>query len=137
MYYYCTIKNIETQISTATLIQLTSDENQSDIENLLQSMQDGFGQVPKEITNLCKLAFLRNLAGNFSVEKIKINNNVCEVVVKKQENVIDKAIAKNLSAYNGKLSFDNNVKIIFGFVGTVQSKLEKLIEFFLSCNKND
>lgn len=117
--------------------KISEIENQSDIENLLQSMQDGFGQVPKEITNLCKLAFLRNLAGNFSVEKIKINNNICEVVVKKQENVIDKAIAKNLSAYNGKLSFDNNVKIIFDFVGTVQSKLEKLIEFFLSCNKND
>ena len=117
--------------------RISEIESVKDEKDIVQSMQDAFGIVPKEITNLCKLALLRNLAGNFAIEKIKLNNFVCEVVLKRQEKVIDEQLAKNLSQFNGKLSFNVNVKIIFDFEGNIQTKLEKLTDFFLACLKND
>ena len=33
--FYCTTENIETQVSTQTLIQLTSDENQDAIDRVV------------------------------------------------------------------------------------------------------
>ena len=117
--------------------RISEIESQSDMQNILSSLSDGFGIVPKEIENLCHLALLRNLAGNFEVTKVRINNSVSEIHLKKQENVIDERLARALSSFEGKLVFDSNVKIVFNLSGRVENKLEKLINFFEKALKND
>ncbi len=117
--------------------RISEIESQSDMQNILSSLSDGFGTVPKEIENLCHLALLRNLAGNFEVTKVRINNSVSEIHLKKQENVIDERLARALSSFEGKLVFDSNVKIVFNLSGRVENKLEKLINFFEKALKND
>ena len=96
----------------------------------LQSMQDAFGQVPEQIENLCLLAYLRNLAGDFDVNKIRINKSETTVFLNKTQTLIDDRLAINLKEFSGKLSFDSIVKIKFDLTGTVKEKLEKIIEFF-------
>lgn len=117
--------------------RISEIESQSDMQNILTSLSDGFGGVPKEIENLCHLAYLRNLAGNFDVTKVRINSSASEIYLKKQEKVIDERLAKHLSAFQGKLVFDSGVKIAFNLSGKVENKLEKLISFFEMALKND
>lgn len=71
------------------------------------------------------------------VNKIKINAGYCEVYLIKQEKIIDEKLAKQISTFNGKLSFDTNIKISFNFDGNVTNKMENLIKFFQSALKND
>ncbi len=129
------IKSSEERIAYYT--KISELQSEQDMQEILQSLNDAFGFVPIEIKNLCKLAYLRNLAGNFMVNKIKINAGYCEVYLIKQENIIDEKLAKQISAFNGKLSFDTNIKISFNFDGNVTNKMENLIKFFQSALKND
>ena len=116
--------------------RISEIQSQKELDEILSSLNDGFGIVPNEIKNLCELAYLRNLSSHFNIEKIKINNGLCEVVLKKQENLIDKNLADKLEEFKGKLAVDNNVKIVFNFEGSSITKLKKLIEFFQSALKN-
>lgn len=117
--------------------RISEIENQSDKQSVLTSLQDAFGAVPQEIINLCSLAYLRNLAGRFMIEKIRINNGTSEIYLKKQEQIVDKPLAEKLSAFGGKLVYGNALKISFNFVGTVAKKLEKMLEFLIEATKND
>ncbi len=108
-----------------------------ELNSILQSLNDGYGEPPQEIKNLCMLAYLRNLAGRFMVKKIVINKNDCTIVFEKNENIIDERLAKILSQYNGVMSFDSDIKVKFTMLTTnVLEKLNKMIDFFESGAKN-
>ncbi len=107
-----------------------------DLESILTSLNDAYGDVPQEIKNLCLLAYLRNLAGRFLVKKIVINKNDCLVYLERSENLIDERLAKLLDEYNGIMSFDNNIKVKFNFALSVYGKLNKIIDFFERGAKN-
>ena len=98
-------------------------------------MEDGFGEMPQETKNLCMFAYLRNLAGQFNVKRIVINKNDCIIYLEKDEKIIDEGMALRLDEYKGRLSFDQNVKIKFEFVGSVLDKLKKMLEFFESSSQ--
>ncbi len=101
-----------------------------ELKNILQSLKDGYGQPPQEIVNLCHLAYLRNLAGNFGINKIRINKAEMVVFLDKKEEIIDPRLSKYLNDFSAKLAFDSTVKIKFDLNCTVASKVEKLICFF-------
>ena len=104
----------------------TAEEKRS----LLDSLDDAFGQVPEEIENLCKFAYLRNIASGFNVKKIVINNLESMIVLNKSEDILDARLEANLNEFNGRISFDSFVKIKLLNSGTVHEKLDKMIEFF-------
>lgn len=99
-------------------------------KSLLDSLEDAFGQVPEEIENLCKFAYLRNIASEFNVKKIVINNLENMIVLNKSEDIMDARLNDKLNEFEGRISFDNLVKIKFSNSGTVSEKLNKMIEFF-------
>ena len=122
------IEDNEQRIVYYTRISEISSED--DMKNLLESLEDGYGQIPQEVKNLCLLAYLRNLAGNFSVQKLRVNKYECIVFLEKKEEIIDPRLAGNLNEYNGKLTFDSSIKIKFDNNGGILDKVKMLIEFF-------
>ena len=110
--------------------RISEISSQDDMKNLLESLEDGYGQIPQEVKNLCLLAYLRNLAGNFSVQKLRVNKYECIVFLEKKEEIIDPRLAGNLNQYNGKLTFDSSIKIKFDNNGGILDKVKMLIEFF-------
>lgn len=105
--------------------------SREEMNSLIQSLTDGYGQVPQEIINLCKFAYLRNLAGDFGVKRIVLNKFDDMIVLEKSETVVDERLAKVMGEFGGKIAFDNMVKIKFAENGkSVAEKLEKMIEFF-------
>ena len=104
---------------------------------LLKALQDGFGNVPREVRNLCKLALLKNLASRFNIQKIRVNASTCQIVLNKCEEILPKSFAEHLSEYKGVLSFDVLPKINFVCDGTTLVRVEHLISFFeASLNKS-
>lgn len=116
--------------------RISEISSQEELKNILLSLEDGFGAVPKEIENLCNLAYLRNLASNFDVEKIRINKYECFIVFKKKEEILDKKIAENLNEFKAKLSFDNSVKVKFNVDSDIVKQVKMLINFFEKAENN-
>jgi transcription-repair coupling factor (superfamily II helicase) len=112
--------------------QISEISSAEQMTEILESMKDGYGEVPEEVTNLCKLALLRNLAGEYGVKKIIINKLESIVVLEKKENIIDPRLADAMTKFNAKLGYDNFVKIKFDANGTILKRLEKMITFFES-----
>lgn len=104
--------------------------SRGEIKSLEESLKDGYGQLPKEVDALCHLAYLRNLASIYDVQKIRINKFEALVFLDKKEDIIDQRLAKNLGEFKGKLVFDSQVKIKFDWDLSVEEKLNKMIEFF-------
>ncbi len=122
------IEDNEQRIAYYTQIsEITSKEQ---LASILQSLKDGYGQVPKEVENLAKLAYLRNLASEFGVQKIRINKYENIVFLEKKEEIIDKRLALVLEKFDGKLTFDSNIKIKFVLQKTIIESVIKMIEFF-------
>lgn len=111
----------------------TAEEKQS----LLENLEDAFGQVPEEIENLCKFAYIRNIASEFNVKKIVINNLENMIVLNKSENIMDERLETHLNDFNGRISFDNFVKIKFLSGGSILDKLNKMIEFFEKAGREE
>ncbi len=110
--------------------RISEISSRGEMEALLSSLEDGYGQVGQEIKNLCLLAYLRNLAGEFNVKKITINKDVCLVTLEKDEKIIDEKLARLLEQFKGRLIFDETIKIKFDISGTIYDKMLKIIELF-------
>ena len=129
------IEDGEQRVVYYTRISEISSPNERD--EIISNIQDGFGQVPQELVNLCNLALLRNIAADFGVAKIIINKLENMIILEKQENIIDKRLSDGLEASGGKLYFDSLVKIKFKADGSVAEKVENMIKFFLDAQLRD
>lgn len=122
------VEDSEQRIALYTKISgLTSRE---EMFALLQSVQDGYGEVPNEVKNLCNLALMRNLAGEFDIERIKISKLECYAVIKKNQKIIDENLGDVIGSYNGKLAITNDIRIKFVPSQNVFTDVVKLIEIF-------
>lgn len=109
MYYYCTIKNIETQVSTQTLIQLTSDENQDAIDRVVteeaiiysSTVIDGYLRGRYSLPLNTRFPLLRVIAIDISIYRLysrRMRNEMPEVIAENYKNAINllKDIQKGL-----------------------------------------
>ncbi len=99
--------------------------------DVLKALKDGYGEVPMETKNLCRLALLKNLATLFAVLKIRATATECVITLEKQEGIIDERLGKVISDFGGKLSFDALPKITFTKLLSIRSKVDNLINIFL------
>ena len=116
--------------------RISEISTQKEMTMLLESLEDGYGQVPQELMNLCKFAYLRNLAGEFGVKRIVINKFENMIVLEKSEKIVDERLADKLNEFGGKIAFDNMVKIKFPTAQTIAERLDNMVKFFESASKN-
>lgn len=110
--------------------RISEISSREDLASITQSLKDGYGELPDEVLNLCKVAYLRNLAGHFDLTKIRVNKYETLVFLNKKEEIIEERLAKNMAQFSGKLVFDKDVKIRFDYSLSVAEKVDKLINFF-------
>lgn len=128
------IEDSEQRIGYYTKISNIS--SYEEMQELLQSMKDGYGEIPPELRNLCLIAYLRNLASEFDIEKVRINKFECVLILKKSEKIIDERLSKVLGQEKAKLTFDNFVKIKFESEGSVAGKVENMINILQNASKS-
>lgn len=98
------IENSEDRISY--YVQISQQEDKEGMQSLLQSLAEGFGEVPQSIVNLAKIALLKNLAGNFDVKTIKSDGGIILELYKSSQ-VVDKRLVGVLNKYGASLRFEN------------------------------
>ena len=122
------IEDSEQRIALYT--KISSLTTQKEMQSLLESISDGYGEAPNEVKNLCMLALMRNEASEFNVERIKITKLECYIVLKKTENIIDKTLAEVASSQGGKLVISNDIRIKFVPSQNVLKDVKMLTEMF-------
>lgn len=93
-------------------------------------LKESNGDLPVETQNLCKIAFLKNLASNFNVQKIRINSNDCLIYFYKSEEIIDKRLSKMSDFYDTCLKFEELPILKINAKGKVLEKVNLVIEMF-------
>ena len=116
--------------------KISDISSREEMDEILNSLHDGFGTVPNEIKNLCLLAYMRNLAAKFNIEKIRVNKEENIVFLKKIPEIIDEKLSKALSASSGKLTFDSTVKIKFHSQVSIQEKINEVIKLLEDASKS-
>ncbi len=114
----------------AYYVKISDVLSRDDILSVLDSLRQGFGQVPFETENLCYLAYLKNLAGEHNIESIKINRAECKIYLEKQEDIVEKSLVENLDEFGGAIKFEKLPVITFKTQGKVKNDVLKLINFF-------
>ncbi len=104
----------------------TSQDFRIVTENLVES----YGDIPVEVENLCKIAYLKNLAKDFNVCKIRINTRDCLVYFYKTEQIIDERLSKVVKFYDTCLKFEDLPILSVNSSGKISDKLNTLIEIF-------
>lgn len=101
-----------------------------DYQKVCENLVEGYGDMPTEIENLCKIAYLKNLAKDFDVCKIKINSKDCLVYFYKTEQIIDERLSKVVKFYDACLKFEQLPMLSVNSSGRILDKLNLLIEIF-------
>lgn len=99
-------------------------------EQVTAQLRESNGDLPVEVENLCKIAYLKNLASLFNVKKIKINNTDCSVYFYKSEDIIDERLSKVGKFYDTYLKFENVPVLKVNAKGKVVDKVNLLTEMF-------
>lgn len=99
-------------------------------EQVTAQLRESNGDLPVEVENLCKIAYLKNLASLFNVQKIKINNTDCSVYFYKSEDIIDERLSKVGKFYDTYLKFENVPVLKVNAKGKVVDKVNLLTEMF-------
>ncbi len=111
-------------------VKISDVSKREDITSILDSLKQGFGQVPSETENLCHIAYLKNLAGEHNVESIKINRAECKIFLEKQEDIVEKVFVDLLDEFEATLKFEKLPVISFKTSGKVKNDITRLINFF-------
>ncbi len=111
--------------------KISKISSQEEFDEVTGQLRDSNGELPTETLNLCKVAFLKNLAGQFNVSKIKINGLDTLVYFCKSEEIIDGRLSKIGKFYDACLKFEELPILKLNIKGKVLQKVETLIEMFL------
>ena len=103
---------------------------QKEKEEVLKELSLSNGDVPKETKNLCEIALLKNLAQNFNVKLIRINQKECLVYFYKSKEIIDKRLSKMGDFYSFSLKFEELPILKLNSDESVENKMKILIEMF-------
>lgn len=114
----------------AYYVKISDISKEEDISSILDTLSQGFGQVPKETENLCYIAYLKNLAGEHKIESIKINRFECKILLEKQENIVEESLANLLEEFDATLKFEKVPVISFKTEGKIKKDIAMLINFF-------
>ncbi len=110
--------------------KISNISSQRDFDDVLSQLQEMCSYVPEEVKNLCKVAYLKNLAGQFNVKKIKIDERECLAYFYKSKDIIDKRLSKTVGFYDACLKFEELPILKLNIKGRVLQKIDKMIEIF-------
>ena len=104
--------------------------SKADFEQITNSLKEQYGDLPREVENLCRVAYLKNLASNFNVKKIVINSSETNVHLYKSEQIIDERLSKISGFFDTCLKFEETPILKVNFSGKVLDRVKKLTEMF-------
>ena len=112
--------------------KISAINKEVDFSECVDTVKQTYGEIPKELTNLIKIAYLKNLAIEQGVKRIQLNANVCKIYLYKKEEIMSEGLNNALyKRSNGVLKFEDVPIIEFDMgLADINNKLQFLLDFF-------
>ncbi len=106
------------------------------MKNVLKLLEQTYGPVPQETEELCKVAYMKNLASNIGASKVVISKEIVAITLYKSDELLSSPIYHFACDYD-KCSFvyKNEPKIIFEHDNNVEKSQQLVMEFLQNANK--
>ena len=101
--------------------------------------QESFGELPKPLINLLKIALIKNLAVNLEVKRLLCDSTNTKLYLYKKEEIVSPKCAEVLNKYKdiSVLKFEDVPIIELDLHNfTIEKILEFLINFLLECTND-
>lgn len=115
-------------------MKISEISSREQMKDVLESLSDGFGELPPETENLAKIAYIKNLAMLFGVKDIKAAEGEINLFLYKDE--ISEQLIKVLSSHGASLRFENLPIIKLPRQKPMSKTLDAVIEFFEDAKKS-
>lgn len=115
--------------------KISKISDNAQFKQVTQELKESNGELPTAVTNLCKIAYLKNLAKNFNVRKIVVNNSETAIYLYKSEDIIDKRLSNVGKFYDTCLKFEDTPILKVNSTGKTIDKVNLLIEMFEKAEK--
>ena len=85
--------------------RISGIENDEEYSDMLDELQDRFGEMPRSVENLLKIAVLKAMAHQADVEEVVLNRQECRLVMFSKARIDVAAIPGLIERYKGQLKF--------------------------------
>lgn len=109
-------------------VKISECSTRDEVASVLQSLSEGYGDVPQSVVNLAKIALIKNLAEQFDIKTVKFDGDI-KLELYKEENVVDKALVGVLSRFGASLRFENLPIIKLAKDRPLVKELDVIIDF--------
>ena len=102
----------------------------NDTSSLVKAMSDfevGFGMLPKEVSNLCKISLIKNLSARLGANKVLVKKTEAKLFFEKLEDIKD--LADGIKNYSNVVLDLEKMPIINLRVSNDEDILDKTINF--------
>lgn len=110
--------------------KISQISSKQEYDDVVDRLVESNGELPTEVENLCKIAYLKNLASEFNVNKIRVNSSECSVYFYKSKEIIDERLSSVVRFYDTVLKFEDLPVLKVKVEGKIIDKLDTLIEIF-------
>lgn len=110
-------------------VKISECTTREEVASVLQSLSEGYGDVPQSIVNLTKIALIKNLAEQFNIKTVKFDGDI-KFELYKEENVVDARLVSVLSKFGASLRFENLPIIKLAKDRPLIKELDVIIDFF-------
>ena len=131
------IKSEEERIKQYSLIREISSIEQ--LETIKQETQNIYGNIPKELISLYKVALIKNLCIEIQAKRILCNATTTKIYLYKKQEIISQSCANVLATYKdiAVLKFEDVPIIELNLKNLpMQDKLDFLIKFLKECTND-
>lgn len=114
--------------------KIAAISNKNDVLDTTEEIIDRFGETPKEVNNLLKIAYIKVLCSKLAIKSILQINKTVNIEFSTQKDLTSEIISFILSNYKNKIKFDVSKKPIIRYkldnIGQakVLKELENMIE---------
>ena len=109
------------------------------MQEFIDLEKESFGELPKPLVNLLKIALIKNLAVNLDIKRLLCDGTTTKLYLYKKEEIVSQKCAQVLNKYKDMcvLKFEDVPIIELDLHNfTIDKKLEFLINFLLECINN-
>ena len=111
--------------------RISAIASDSDFEECVNTITESYGQLPKQVTNLLKIAYIKNLGARQDVKRILIDQNSCKIFLYKKKEIMSESMNKALNNKAcGYLRFDDVPIVGFDLgLASMESKIDFVLDF--------
>jgi len=117
------------ELRMATYLKISKIKSVEEFQKCLDELKEVYGDVPEEVVNLCKIAFIKNLASERKVQRVVLKNNLIQLVF--YDDADTNEISKAMENFKGFVVLNISKQPIINIQGVVpmEKALNLLINF--------